>query len=279
MTGLSFSQPVPGATAVVLSLGMGLDSTALAFAAAQGLIAGRMPDVAFYSDTQAESAEIQEHVRWMQSGNALPFPVEVVTGGDLQERVDEAAAGRLRNVVPFFTESASGRHHGQLIRGCTRDYKIRPVERAIRRHLGLTPRQRIPPGVIVEQWLGINAGEVFRASPSGHAHIVNRWPLIELGWRRDDCEAFLRRNELPVPPKSRCVFCPYTSDARWAAIKAKGGDDWRKAVETDRAIREGFPGSSRRAYIHESLRPLDEVEFTNSTADLLEHECKGYCGT
>lgn len=247
-------------------------------AAAHGLIKP-LPDFAMYSDLKAEGAEVAEHVRFMQGGNVLPFPVRVVDGGDLLERTRKAAARELRNVVPFYTPPTRRRDRGQLVRGCTRDFKIRPLDRELRRALGYGPRQRIPAGVVVEQWIGIGAEELVRATPSGHSWIVNRWPLLELGWKRHDCERFLRDVGFPIPPKSRCVFCPYTSDARWAAIKAAGGEEWRTAVEVDRSIREGFLGSKTGAYVHSSLKPLEEVEFTDSTADLLGHECGGRCGT
>src|SRR5690606_23360538 len=34
------------------------------------------------------------------------------------------------------------------------------------------------------------------------------YPLIEWGWDRDRCTEEIRREGLPVPPKSACTFCP-----------------------------------------------------------------------
>lgn len=276
---LSFSKPVENATLRVASFGGGLNSTAMLLAAAHGLIEGPLPDVALHAFLHAEGAEAEEHLRFMASGNVLPYPLEIIEGGDLGERVDKAAVLESRNVVPFWVRGRDGRE-AMLTRGCTRDYKIYPQERRIRELLGYPGRKRVPAGVMVEQWIGIGAEEVFRATPAEKPWITNRWPLIELGWNRQACEAFLRENGYPVPKKSRCVFCPYTSDARWLAIKAEGGEDWERALEVDQSIRGGFLGSTQEAFVHRSLQPLALVDFSaNGGADLFNHECKGFCGS
>lgn len=276
---LSFSKPVPNASMVIASFGGGVNSTAMLLAAAHGLIEGPMPNVALHAFLHAEGAEAEEHVRFMASGNVLPFPLEILDGGNLDERVDRAASQDARNAVPFWVRGSDGRE-SQLARACTRDFKIYPQQRRIRELMGYPGRRRIPADLVVEQWIGIGAEEVFRATPSDKAWIVNRWPLIELGWKRHDCEAFLRDHGYPVPKKSRCVFCPYTADFRWAAIKEEGGDEWKRAVEVDRAIRQGFLGSKEKAFVHRSLKPLEEADFSkNGGNDLFNHECKGMCGT
>ena len=77
----------------VLSLGAGVQSTTLALMAAHSEITP-MPDCAIFADTQAEPAAVYEHLRWLMSPNVLPFPVHVVTTGNLEEHVaaDQPAA-------------------------------------------------------------------------------------------------------------------------------------------------------------------------------------------
>jgi len=58
----------------VLSLGAGVQSTALALMAAHGEV-GPMPDCAIFSDTGWEPAAVYEHLARLRSGNVLPFPV------------------------------------------------------------------------------------------------------------------------------------------------------------------------------------------------------------
>lgn len=279
MTLLSFSKPVVGAALIAASYGGGLNSTAMLHAAAHGLIAGPMPNVALYADNHSEDDAVVEMVDFMRGGNVLPFPLEVIDSGDLTDRVFAASRHEKTNQVPFWTLGADGRE-AMLNRGCTRDFKIDPVHRRLRELLGYPGRKKIPDGVVIEQWIGIGAEEVFRATPSLKPWIVNRWPLLELGWTRADCEAFLMAHGYPVPPKSRCVFCPYTSDERWIQIKAAGGEAWEKAVEVDESIRAGFKGTRHQIYVHRSLKPLREADFDpKRNGDLFNHECKGACGT
>lgn len=55
-----------------------------------------------------------------------------------------------------------------------------------------------------------NAGKLRKPRP-GRATRINRFPLIEHGYCRCRCEAYVRSSGYPVPRKSACVFCPYGS--------------------------------------------------------------------
>ena len=47
-------------------------------------------------------------------------------------------------------------------RQCTREYKIEPIEKEIRRLLDVKKGNRVPKSVIVEQWIGISTDEIQR---------------------------------------------------------------------------------------------------------------------
>lgn len=47
-----------------------------------------------------------------------------------------------------------------------------------------------------------------------------RYPLIEWGWTRADCERRIAAAGLPVPPKSSCFFCPASRPAEIDALPA-----------------------------------------------------------
>ena len=54
-------------------------------------------------------------------------------------------------------------------------------------------------------------------------------------------------------------------------------------VDFDHAIRRGkLRGVDADAYLHRSLKPLDEIDFGTDTTDQLEidfgNECEGMCG-
>lgn len=252
-----------------LSLGAGVQSTTLALMAARGEV-GPMPDAAIFSDTGWEPQAVYTHLAWLMQ--QLPFPVHIVTGGDLRgDIIAKANGGRRTPAVPFFTRLADGKK-GMMPRQCTRDYKVRPVRRKTREMLGhLTPKGG------AEQWLGISTDEATRMKPSQVQYIVNRWPLIEKAMSRQDCLAWLERNGYPRAPKSACIGCPYHDDRQWLDIKADPVA-WADAVAADAAIRNP-PSLRGQQFMHRSCVPLDEVNFQpRDEPDLFNNDCEGMCG-
>jgi hypothetical protein len=266
----------------VLSLGAGVQSTTLALMAAHGEV-GPMPDCAIFADARWEPASIYDHLAWLMSANVLPFPVHIVSSGDLRADLLRAASGGRWTSIPAFTRNVSGARVeiGMIRRQCTKDYKIVPIRRKVRALAGLT-RRRSSSSAVVEQWIGISLDEVVRMKPSGESWQVNRWPLIEERMTRQDCLKWLERNGYPVPPKSSCIGCPFHSDAMWRRLRDYDVPAWSDAVEIDRSIRSGLRGIRGEVFLHRSAVPLDEVDFTTAEdlgqLDLFANECEGMCG-
>lgn len=313
----SLSAPLPDARLTVLGLGGGVQSTTLLHMAAHREI-GPMPDFALMADPMAEVAAIYDHIKQLQSPNAAPpFPIEMCSAGDLGEAVLASCrthAGQALRVAnpPFFTRgplietksvwveplpllglegervelivqhSTERETFGMLKRSCTKEYKIRPITKAIRRHLGLLERARGPAAPVVELWLGLTTDELDRVSGSDVPFIRHRWPLIEARMSRSDCIEWLVRHGYPVPPKSRCYFCPFQSNALWLEMQLDSPAEFEMACAFDRAIRDGIRGTTHQLYLHESRTPLETVDLTRPsglwTADGLRAECLGRCG-
>lgn len=175
-----------------LSLGAGVQSTTLALLAAHGEI-GPMPDCAIFADTGWEPQGVYDHLAWLMSPNVLPFPVHVVSAGNIREQLVEAGNGKrwasipafAKTVtpagaeVPVFDEDEDGEmieiatrrtttetvSVGMIRRQCTTDFKVVPIRRKIRELAGLT-RKRSPLLPVVESWIGISTDEIIRAKPS-----------------------------------------------------------------------------------------------------------------
>ena len=109
---------------IVLSLGAGVQSSALALMAAKGEI-GPMPDIALFADTGYEPAQVYRWLDWLEK--QLPFPIKRVTRGNLYH--DELAGNK--NRVPYFVKNERG-EIGLGKRQCTADYKIKPIEQYVR---------------------------------------------------------------------------------------------------------------------------------------------------
>jgi hypothetical protein len=291
----------------VLSLGAGVQSTTLALMAAHGEI-GPMPDCAIFADTGWEPQAVYEHLEWLMSGNVLPYPVHIVSAGNIRDDLLLAGAGGRWASIPAFTrtvvpgsevpvvgEDEDGEiivvgsrrtatetvSIGMIRRQCTSDFKIGPIRRKVRELAGLT-RRRSPDNPIVEQWIGISLDEIIRMKPSREAWQLNRWPLIERRKSRRDCLAWLRRHGYPEPPKSACIGCPFHDDNRWRAIRDDDPAAWADAVEVDRTIRTGLRGIRSEVYLHRSAVPLDRVDLSTAAdrgqLDMFGNECEGMCG-
>jgi hypothetical protein len=265
----------------VISLGAGVQSTTMALMAAHGEITP-MPDCAIFADTGWEPAAVYDHLKWLISPNVLPFPVYVVSAGNIRDdllRRESARAGRFVT-IPAYSISKRGKE-GIGRRQCTGHYKIEPLNKKVRELLGKGPRERIAPGS-ADKWIGISTDEIIRATPSHVRYIRNRHPLIENRVSRRDCLAWLGKRGYPQPPKSACIGCPFHGNATWRAIKNKTPEEWAQAVEIDEAIRKPILGLVAEQFLHPSRKPLAEVDLRTDAelgqGDLFDHECEGMCG-
>lgn len=291
-----------------LSLGAGVQSTTLALMAAHGEIRP-MPDCAIFADTGWEPRAVYEHLDWLRSGNVLPFPVYIVSAGNIRDGLVGAGEGKRWASVPAFAKTVTPAgaivpvydedDEGELVeigsrqtgtetvsigmirRQCTTDFKIVPIRRKVRELVGLT-RKRSPAFPVVEQWIGISTDEIIRAKPSFEPWQAKRFPLIEKRMSRRDCLAWLRRHDYPDPPKSACIGCPFHDNGRWRSMRDDDPEAWADAVEVDRALRKGVRGIRGEVYLHRSCVPLDEAGLStladHGQLDLWPNECEGMCG-
>jgi hypothetical protein len=256
----------------VISLGAGVQSTTMALMAAHGEI-GPMPDCAIFADTGWEPAAVYEHLDRLEA--ALPFPVYRVTAGNLRADIlarSNTTGGRVA-AVPWYMRMANG-DDAMGRRQCTKEYKLRPIQREVVRQMDGRPKGG------TEMWVGISTDEVMRCRPSRVQYITNRYPLIERRLNRNDCLRWLERHGYSQPPKSACIGCPFHSDAHWRALR-ENADEWADAIEVDTAIRKQ-PGFRGEQYMHRSLKPLAEVDLSTAEdhgqLNLFNNECEGMCG-
>ena len=267
----------------VISLGAGVQSSVLCLLAAKG-ITKPMPDFAIFADTGWEPPEVME---WLEVLKTLvPFPVHVVSAGNLRQSMIDAAKNKTRSSsAPLFTEGSDGRA-ALIRRKCTTEFKVGPINKHLRKYLGVKKGARVKNAMITQQ-IGISLDEVQRMSESRDKWITMRWPLIELEMSRHDCIRWMKAHGYPEPPKSACVGCPYHNDAKWREMKLNQPEQFADAVDFDKKIRSGFGGSNGDLFVHRSLQPLGEVDFSNDIdkgqmnwlgeATGGELECSGNC--
>lgn len=291
-----------------ISLGLGVQSSTLFLMATRGDI-GPMPDCAITADPGWERKKTYEYLEYLRT--VSPIPIHVVRAGNIREDLLNRASARSGRfvTVPYFLKTtipagtvvdvldADDNVVGQRVtdreeiqeglgrRQCTSHYKIEPINRKLRELIGAGPRDKIAEATI-EQWVGISLDEIERATPSKVRYAVKRFPLLEERMSRSDCIRWLEERQYRIPPKSACVGCPFHDDDAWRDLKLNSPDEFDDAVIVDHAIRT-FVGErvALRAeqFTHRSLKPLDEVDFSNAEDRgqmnlFAMHECEGMCG-
>ena len=273
-----------------LSLGAGAQSSVLALLLSRSdselaELGYPKPDIAVFADTGWEPDYVYRHLDWLE--NQLSYPLIRVSAGDLKKNLRRARtpSGHRFVDVPLFTVGPDGKK-GMLRRQCTNHYKIRPIYRRVRALAGGTHGRPFPPNQHAEMWLGISLDEVGRMKPSRDRWVDHRWPLVDLGFTRQDCVDWFA-NEYPdrFLPRSACVICPYRSDKHWLELKRREPASYADAVAFDRWLRNSTRTPVRRLlngrpYLHVTRRPLATViaeldqESHDSHNPFIE-ECEG----
>lgn len=262
-----------------ISFGAGVQSTALLACSAMGLYGFPKADCAIFADTGDEPSWVYQHLEFMEKW-AGERGVEVIRcqKGHLSQDIIDRHRGKKKRfaAIPGWTMGSDGRA-APLRRQCTREYKIEPIEKAVRELLGYRKRQRMKHKV--RCLIGISYDEIIRIKDSRTPWVTNEWPLVDARFRRHDCIEIVKGLGIPEPGKSSCVGCPYHSDRFYRELKEKYPEEFQKAVEFDRTIRNmSMNGVRSPVYVHRSLKPLEEVDFTKNQMELFGEECSGTCG-
>lgn len=286
----------------VLNLGAGVQSTCL-FLLAREPDAKLRFDVAVFADTGEEPQAVYHHLDYLRSLGQPEIWIRSAgkLGDDLIHGVN--STGQRFASIPAFTAEdhllrpGSCDHrlppapkYGMVRRQCTAEYKIRVIEKAIRREVvGLKPKQRMPKDVKVFQYFGITTDEARRAERAKRRFEKTPWavpvyPFLDMGWSRQQCVDWLKDRLPHAAPRSACVFCPYRTNKEWLHLKQTDPAGWQRAVEIDHALRQEGTVANRKMtqklYLHRSCIPLDMVDLDHEKTLFrpLTNECAGMCG-
>jgi hypothetical protein len=293
----------------ILNLGAGVQSTTIALMGAHnwdywqrseplpypavGLI-----DHAIFADTQDEPKAVYSHLEWLRNKCGDFFTIHTVTAGNLGDHLVKGinSTGRRFVSIPAYTSARAGGKAGMTRRQCTKDYKVMPIERFIRRTLlGLIAGQRLPKEASVVQIFGLSYDEAGRIARVKGRYLFDNWlpefPLFHMEMTRRGCVAWLQKQGIPHQvPRSACVYCPYKTDEEWRKTK-EDSEAWARAIEIDRAIRDHDStctrGLNQLLYLHDACMPLESIDFDSKeekdrkrgqrTFGFLQ-ECEGMCG-
>lgn len=278
----------------ILNLGAGVQSTTLFLMSLDGEV--HEFDYAIFADTQEEPDDVYRHLEWLDSLGGPP--ILRCTAGRLGDALDKGtdANGNARTdgghyiSIPAFTKHPDGRM-GAVQRQCTKDFKVVPIEQAIRRRIfGAEPGRGIPKDSTCVQYMGLSYDEpkrVIRVKQRFMAKPKNwrvEFPLWDLEMTRGDCVEYLKKRVPHPVPRSACVFCPFKKDDEWRLLRDHDPKGWARAVEIDHVCRTGT-GLDAERYLHRSCVPLEQVDLRpehERTGQMIfrgfQDECEGYCG-
>jgi hypothetical protein len=273
----------------ILSLGAGVQSSTMALMASRGelLRPDGTPykiDYAIFADTQREP----KHTRvkhpdgyWIEGGvygwldwleKHVTFPVHRITKGDLAAdslKLKKSKKGNvyMENHIPAFLIDEKGK--GIYGRQCTANYKIKPIYSHLRKLLG-AKRITTKTKHRVEMLVGISTDEVSRMKPSRLFWINNVHPLIDSGYSREECKAWMVQNGYPIPPRSACTFCPFHSQKEWRELKNESPLDFLEAVEFEKELQFYFQfqnsfGVGATPFLTDKGINLDLIDFGDSS--------------
>ena len=225
------------------SCGGGTQSAAIAALIVQGRLP--KPDLAAIVDTEREKTSTWEYY------DAVLKPELGKVGVTLHRvpKSDFATVDLYRDgealLLPVFT--TQGGAPGKLPTYCANEWKRRVHQRWLRAQ-GVTK---------CDVWIGISVDEMRRMRFSSEPWYRHQYPLIDLRLRRSDCLRIVREVGWPAPPRSACWMCSNMGNAEWREMKTNHPADFAKACALEVELRQKDP----YAWLHESCRPLTEVDF------------------
>jgi hypothetical protein len=242
----------------IISYGGGVQSTAMLVLANRGELAGYHPDAAIFANVgdDSEHPATNAYVReWAAVVSAIPV-IEVQNTDragnprSLRGTIEAGTkAGRQNDLIPIYTPEGV-----PLSRGCTRDYKIRPIGKWLKSH-GASPET---PAIVC---IGISTDEIHRANRKRAEPYENPvFPLLDLGLNRADCVQLIESAGWPNPGKSSCYFCPFHRPQMWSEMRRDEPELFQSSVELERTMndrRESYGAEPR--YLTRFGKPLDEA--------------------
>ena len=262
----------------VFSFGGGVQSTAALVLAAQG----RIDYQTFLFCNVGEDSENPDTLFYVQEV-ALPFAKQ--HGLELLELRKVRRDGSVDSVYSTITRPDS-RSIGIPVRmsngapgrrACTLDFKIRVVDRWLRKQGARSSGAVVGLGISLDEFTRMRTN----TDPETIAWKTLDYPLIDLRFDRQACIALIQQAGLPVPPKSSCWFCPYHSQRAWQDLRETRPLLFERTVVLEVLINERRASLGKDAvYLSCKCKPLPMATSEYVQSSLLEDDqvCEsGYC--
>lgn len=212
---------------LAVSFGAGTNSTAMLCGFVER---GVRPDFITFADTGAEMPHTYEHLTLMQGRVAEWWGLTITVVRKLYKGEFEGLEGQCvrRSELP-------GLAYGR--KSCSIKYKGEPQDRALK----AWAKERAVD-LPVTKAIGFDAGETRRHRPTSAApDLWAPWyPLLDWGWRREDCVDAITRHGISLPGKSACYFCPASKKGEVQRLREEHPDLYAKAIAIEDAAQPGL---------------------------------------
>lgn len=262
-----------------LSLGAGVQSTALLVMANDGLIGDI--EFALFADTGDEPKYVHEYIEILKSWSKIPIHTcQTSKEGLSHDIINKFNHNKIPKIPVYFNNNTDGKKTIAQ-RQCTYDYKIKPLERFVKEYLGIKKGMKAKGVLKVDCIIGISTDEIQRMKDSLNGWTTNIYPLIEKGINTNSCLDIVEKAGLPKPSKSACFHCPYHSHEYWVFLKKNHCSEFDRAVEFEKKMWKAY---QRDFYLTKYLKPIGEIDFSeyvglfDNDVDGFNNECDGICG-
>lgn len=186
----------------IAAYGGGTNSTAMLI----GLYQKKIPvDLILFADPGSEQPYTYDYLtimgQWLAEHNMPPITTVVYTRKDGQRQTLEEECLR-SGTLPAIAYG---------YKSCSLKYKVGPQKKFCNHYLPCLDAWA--RGEKITKFIGYDVDEQKRrdkALPNDmtDTKYTNVYPLMDWGWTREDCIRVIQQEDLPLPGKSSCFFCP-----------------------------------------------------------------------
>jgi hypothetical protein len=258
------------------SFGGGTQSTAALVLSARG-------EIEFPTFLFANVGEDSERPATITYVREVAMPYAELQGIELVEIRKRLRDGTPQTLMEYIDRSERsvpipvrmGKDGAPGTRTCTAEFKIRVIERELRRR-GATEESKatVGIGISLDEWQRAGSKEDPRSK-----YQLREYPLIDLNLTRADCEGIIRDAGLPLPPRSACYFCPFHTAEEWRRMSRNEPELFERACQLEEKLHaRGVALGRGEFFLTRFGVPLRELFHGNELA-LFEDERDLPCDT
>jgi 3'-phosphoadenosine 5'-phosphosulfate sulfotransferase (PAPS reductase)/FAD synthetase len=221
----------------VVSYGGGVNSTAMLIGM---ILKNERPDAVLFADTGGEKPETYDFIMsfrdWM-TANGMPLTVIAYSPSMTSPLgIDFACKSKHGSLEDECHNNGTLPSKAFGFGGCSQKWKRYPMDKFVGQWQPAI--DAYARGEKVQRVIGIHAGETRRGKIPDCAKFTYRFPLREWNWDQRHCELMIRGQDLPVPVKSACYFCPSMKKVEVIALSKEHPKLFDRAVAMEQHAKD-----------------------------------------